>query len=144
MSHEMSSLSVITPGFVDLYYNDIHCLQITLKMMQLYQPISVELPHVLHNNPLCQVFLTLFQIWSKQPINSNLPVDFYFKQFLQYFPEAKGGLASGVFFSKSPRYLDIEFVASSLPFDNTIHQTLLRCNPEDPKIDLILLRIHRV
>lgn len=143
MSHEMSSLSVLTSGYVDLYYNDMHCLQVSLKMMHLHQP-SKQLPLLpLPPNPLCKVYSTLYKIWSKQPLDINLQVDFNIKQFLQYFPEVKTFLVPGVFMQKINTYNDIEFVASSLPFDNTIHASLLRCDQADPRIDAILRRIYR-
>lgn len=76
MSHEMCSLSVITPGYADLYYNDMHCLQLSLKIMQLQQPAK-QLPMVsVPPNPLCKVYLTLYKIWSKQPIDTSLQISF--------------------------------------------------------------------
>lgn len=38
MSHEMSSASTSAPSYVDLYYNDMYCLQVSLKMIELQRP----------------------------------------------------------------------------------------------------------
>lgn len=62
---------------------------------------------------------------------------------MKYFPEIRNLQPSGVLSDQPSRYLDIEFVASSLPIDNTVHKYLSRCNQEDPKIDVLLRRIFR-
>lgn len=97
MSHEMALLSVVTPGYADLYYNDMHCLQVSLTLMERKQPEprpEVSLP----NNPLCKVFTTLYKIWLKQPLEKNQQIDQYARQFVKFFPEVNSLLASGVYY----------------------------------------------
>lgn len=44
---------------------------------------------------------------------------------------------------QSGSYLDIDFLVSSVPIDSRIYDFLSQCDPKNPKIDAILLRIYR-
>lgn len=146
MSHEMALISQVTPGEADLYYNDMHCLQISLKMMELQY--SVPLPKLATTpeaiNPLCRVFSTIYRIFTDQPIpDIDQQLSFYTRQFAGYFPQLKSLLPSGMYMDQFHAYSDIDFVASSLPIDMNIYRYLSLCNPKDPRIDMVLKRIYR-
>lgn len=55
-------------------------------------------------------------------------IDFEIRQFASYFPQVQELIAPKKYLRESSEYLNIEFVASSLPIDNTIHSFLLKCD----------------
>jgi hypothetical protein len=64
MSPELVSISVIIPAYADLYYNDMYCLQTSLKVMEIQRPEPQPLVS-LPQNPLCGVLTTLYKLWKK-------------------------------------------------------------------------------
>lgn len=68
MSYEMALLSNFKPGYVDLHYNDMHCLQGALKIILNHPIVPRELEKIELINPLCRLYSVLHRIYSNQPM----------------------------------------------------------------------------
>lgn len=85
MSGEMAELSLQKSGFVDLYYNDMHCLAVSFGLMRHTLPKPQRNPDIFYS-PLHEVFPVLFQMAVKRcrvEISLDNPE---FQLFVDYFP----------------------------------------------------------